>query len=128
MRRKKYHLVTQLCATSDTEHNELVQRFEFRSTQLSSRSKGSLQLDPDYEPTVMVQILLYASFFFLLSSLSSVKCPLITTYNVKSYLKMDICCQMAQILFKSQLSQRNNQDGDLVSSKCIQTLDGQCYA
>ena len=27
---------------------------------------------------------------------------------------------------KSKLSQRNNQDGDLVSSKCIQTLDGQC--
>ena len=32
------------------------------------------------------------------------------------------------ILSKSQLSQRNNQDGDLVCSKCIQTLDGQCYA
>ena len=69
----------------------------------------------------MVQILFYASFFFLFSSPSSVKCPLITTYNVKSYLKMDICCQMAQILFKSQLSQINNQDGDTVSSKCIQT-------
>ena len=29
---------------------------------------------------------------------------------------------------KSNLSRGNNQDGDLVSSKCIQTLDGRCYA
>ena len=29
---------------------------------------------------------------------------------------------------KSNLSRGNNQDGDLVSSKCIQTLDGQRYA
>ena len=34
---------------------------------------------------------------------------------------------MAQIRLSSNLSRGNNQDGDLVSSKCIQTLDGQCY-
>ena len=35
---------------------------------------------------------------------------------------------MAQFRLSSNLSRGNNQDGDLVSSKCIQTLDGQRYA
>ena len=37
------------------------------------------------------------------------------------------CCVMAQFRLSSNLSRGNNQDGDLVSSKCIQTLDGHRY-
>ena len=38
-----------------------------------------------------------------------------------------LCREMAQVCLSSNLSPGNNQDGDLVSSKCIQTFDGQCY-